>query len=105
MRRVGSVHYTYEAIDYTQEVKDAAQIYISIAKPGVDADARLENERKVWAQRKALLGEKATMGRVMNVRKTARIITANRRRLGRLDGFSKGNMQAVNHGRTYIKGK
>lgn len=99
------IYYTCEAIDYTQEVKDAAQIYISIDKPGVDADARLENERKVWAQRKALLGDKAVMGHVNHVRKVARIAASTKRRIAHLDGFSKGNMQSVNHGHTYIKGK
>lgn len=99
------IYYTSEAIDYTQEVKDAAQIYISIAKPGVDENARIDNERKVWAERKALLGDKATMGHVNHVRKVARIAASTKRRIAHLDGFGKANMQAVNHGRAYIKGR
>lgn len=98
-------YYNFEEIDFTQEVKNEAKIYLSIEKPGISPDTGRANERKVWAQQKDMLGETKYMALCAQKMKTKRILEKAQNHIARLDGMSKGRLQQVNHGHGFINGK
>ena len=101
---IRQLYYTVETIDFTDEVKEAARIRVNIQKPGTSEDAWIENRAIVTAELREGLTEEERMHLIMHKRKIERI---KARAFRKSDYFgsraSKGQMQAVNHGRAYWK--
>ncbi|MBR4131608.1 MAG: hypothetical protein IKT99_01400 [Oscillospiraceae bacterium] len=101
---IRQLYYTVETIDFTDEVKEAARIRVTIPKPGTSEDAWIENRAIVTAELRAAMTEEERIRFIMHKRKMERIKT---RAFRKADFFgsrlSKGQLQAVNHGRAYLK--
>ena len=93
-------YYRYEAIDFNDEVKKAADIRIEIPKPGCDWDKYVENARLIRSD----LTEEERMHSAMHMKRRRRVEN-DALRAGNAMGryMSKGYMQAVNHGRAKVK--
>lgn len=93
-------YYKYEAIDFNEEVKKAADIRIEIPKPGCDWDKYVENARLLRGD----LTEEERMHSAMSMKRRRRVenraLSAGNAK-GRYMG--KGYLQAVNHGRAKMK--
>lgn len=97
---IRAAYYNFEQIDFVDEVKRAAGIYIEIPKPGTARDLFLENEHLVWERLREELGDEAYMKKVAEVRKRQSAKKIRRRISGRLDGLgTKAVRQAYNQGK------
>ena len=93
-------YYKYEAIDFNDEVKKAADIRIEIPKPGCDWDKYVENARLIRAD----LTEEDRIHYAMAMRRKRRAEN-DALRVGNAKGryMSKAYLQAVNHGNAKMK--
>lgn len=93
-------YYDFEQIDFVDEVKRAAGIYIEILKPGTARDMFLENEHLVWERLREELGDEKYMKEVAKARRQRAATETMKRISGRLDGLGmKAARQAYNQGK------
>ena len=101
---IRQLYYTVETIDFTDDVKEAAMIRVNIPKPGTSEDAWIENRAIITAELREGMTEEERMHFIMHKRKMERI---QKRAYRKSDYFgsrlSKAQLQAVNHGRAYLK--
>ena len=101
---IRQLYYTVETIDFTDDIKEAARIRVNIDKPGTSEDAWIENRRIVTAELREGMTEEERMHFIMHKRKMERIRARAFRKCDYYGSrLSKGQMQAVNHGRAYLK--
>lgn len=97
---IRAAYYNFEQIDFVDEVKRAAGIYIEIQKPGTARDLFLENEHLVWERLREALGDEAYMKEVARARKRQKATKTMKLISKRLDGLSiKAVRQAYNQGK------
>lgn len=97
---IRSAYYNYEEIDFADDVKVAAGIFIAIAKPGTGRDKYLDNERMNRCREREALGEDAYLRKVMPLKAYRTRQVRAYRTAARLDGLGKaGTRQALNHGK------
>lgn len=93
-------YYRYDVIDFTAEVKEAAQIRIDIPKPGHDYDKYWENEQMIRGD----LTDEERIKRAAMFRRGKRVTDSVLKHGNALGHYmSKGYLQAANHGRAKIK--
>lgn len=103
-KAIRSAYYHYEEIDLADDVKAAAGIFITIAKPGTGRDKYIDNERMCRKREREALGEDAYLRKVMPVKAYRTRQEWARRTSARLDGLGRaGIRQALNHGKLKAK--
>lgn len=98
--KIRELYYTIQEIDFTDEVKEAAGIFVSIPKPGVSEDAWNENKRRVSAAKFDAMTDLERIKYWASKRRMAKARRASWAK-GRIlsEWASKGQLQAINHGR------
>ena len=99
-RWVRQIYYTVENIDFTDDVKAAADIRIPIPKPGANRDAWIENDNAVFYEKINKMSDLERIKYFANRRKES-----NRKKYAsRFSDYmasqtSKGQLQAINQGK------
>lgn len=97
---IRAAYYNFEQIDFVDEVKQAAGIYIEIPKPGTARHLFLTNEHKVWEKRREELGDEEYMKEVAKARRMQKATKTRELISERLDGLGiKAVRQAYNQGK------
>jgi len=97
--KIRELYYTIQEIDFTDEVKEAAGIFVSIPKPGVSEDAWNENKRRVSAAKFDAMTDLERIKYWASKRRMAkakRVSTTRSRILS--ETASRAQLQAINHG-------
>lgn len=104
--KIRELYYTIQEIDFTDEVKEAAGIFVSIPKPGVSEDAWNENKRRVSAAKFDAMTDLERMKYWAAKRRNARAKKASYAKGDILaQSPSKRQLQAINHGNAYWEDK
>ena len=100
--KIRELYYTRQEIDFTEEVKEAAGIFVSIPKPGVSESAWNANKARVSLEKFDAMTDLERIKYWMAKRRNNRAAKASRIK-GRIlsEGASKGQLQAINHGRAH----
>lgn len=101
---IRQLYYTVETIDFTDDVKEAALIRVTIDKPGISEEAWVENRAIITAELRAAMTDEERLKYWAHRKKVER----SRRKTATMKDYfatrmSKGQMQAVNHGHAYLK--
>lgn len=97
--KIRELYYTIQEIDFTDEVKEAAGIFVSIPKPGVSVDAWNENKRRVSAAKFDAMTDLERIKYWASKRRMQRAKRASYTKGNILaQSPSKGQLQAINHG-------
>lgn len=100
---IRQIYYTVETIDFTDDVKEAAEIKVIIDKPGKSEAAWMENRRIITAERRAAMTDEERMRHVAHMRKIEKVRSRAYRKSDYFGSrLSKGQLQAVNHGRAHL---
>ena len=104
--KIRELYYTIQEIDFTDEVKEAAGIFVSIPKPGVSEDAWNENKRRVSAAKFDAMTDLERMKYWAAKRRQKRAKRASYTKMDILaQSPSKRQLQAINHGNAYWEDK
>lgn len=104
--KIRELYYMVQEIDFTDEVKEAAGIFVSIPKPGVSEDAWNENKRRVSAAKFGAMTDLERIKYWASKRRQAKARRASWTKSRILsEGASKGQLQAINHGNAYWEDK
>lgn len=96
------LYYSFGSIDFTDDVKEAAKIRVSIPKPGTSEDAWNECKRINSVEKFGAMTDEERIKYIMAKRRSLKakaVAEGHRDRLGRW--ASKAQLQAVNHGRAH----
>lgn len=102
--KIRELYYMVQEIDFTDEVKEAAGIFVSIPKPGVSEDAWNENKRRVSAAKFDAMTdlERIKYWAAKRRQVKARRVSWTKNRIC-AQAATKGQLQAINHGNLYWK--
>lgn len=104
--KIRELYYTIQEIDFTDEVKEAAGIFVTIPKPGVSEDAWNENKRRVSAAKFDAMTDLERIKYWAAKRRNARAKKASYTKGDILaQSPSKRQLQAINHGHAYWEDK
>lgn len=100
--KIRELYYTRQEIDFTDEVKEAAGIFVTIDKPGVSVNAWNANKARVSAEKFDKMTDLERIKYWAKKRRAKRATKASWTKSRILaEGASKGQMQAINHGRAH----